>query len=137
MRTRLELTRFGLRILGVCLLLWCWWQVVGMLSMIAGAALVGNWKVAQIYLQSGWGDATRFVTQASGPIGQPAVGLNWPVLTWWFRLGLGLWLVFWNAGLARQLWRGIANDARCPHCGYDRTGIASGAACPECGKSGT
>lgn len=140
MRSRLELTRFALRILGIGLLLWCWWRVVGMLSMIAGAVVVGNWDMVQFYLQSGWREATQLLARdmaATSASSGRLMGLNWSVLTWWFRLGLGLWLVFWNAGLARLLWRGIISDTRCPQCGYDRAGIATGAACPECGKTPT
>jgi hypothetical protein len=135
MRSRLELTRFGLRLLGVWLLLWCWWNIVGMLSMIAGSASVGNWHLAGSYMRSGWHDASGLLIHDPMTTGNPTSGLNWPLLTWWFRLGLGLYLVFRGRGLARLLWRGIGSTTRCANCGYDRSGLAKDAACPECGRS--
>lgn len=133
MRSRLELTVFGLRLLGLSLLLWCWWNIVTPLSGLVGSTLVGHWQLASYYARSGWSEATGLFTHDTSVASHPINGLNWPLLTWWFRLALALYLVFRGQGLARLLWRGIATT-HCANCGYDRAGLAKDAACPECGR---
>jgi hypothetical protein len=119
----LMLTRFWLRVGGIALLFWCLYQVREDLRGYLMATLSGNWSYWPNTLPNLW------YLSLSNP---------WTyVKLWWLvRFATSLYLVGWNAGLARLLWRGLwAAGGKCPKCGYDRSGLSAGKACPECGTT--
>jgi hypothetical protein len=116
---RLRLTRFGLRLLGIAVL-------------IGPVMVVGHWAsyILKVWNVDGWQGAKVAVSVAMHQWKDV-----WPDRGGWvFLFVLGLALIFRNGWLARLLWKGL--DGRlCPSCGYDRAGLAANAKCPECGMA--
>jgi hypothetical protein len=124
-----DLTRFGLRLLGLWLLVFCCLRLWPDLANAIAEIAQGKPDEALRRLR---GPVRFFTTHTSNGMTR-ITGMNRGLWEWYFRFGLGVYLTFWNAGLARLLWRGIGDSSRCARCGYARTGLARDAACPECG----
>ena len=117
----LMFTRFWLRIAGIALLFWCVWDIHELVVVASVQTVEGNWRYWGILLQDlGQFRLTNGATYAK---------------VWWITcLAFSVYLIRWNTGTARLLWRGLwVSAGRCAKCGYDRAGLAAGKACPECG----
>ena len=119
----LMLTRFWLRVGGIALLCWCLYQIRQDLTNYLSTALNGQWQYWSNSLSALW----YF----------PLNNHFTYVKIWWIVCFAGsVYLIGWNAGAARLLWRGLSVSAgKCPKCGYDKSGLAAGKACPECGTA--
>jgi hypothetical protein len=115
------LTRFWLRVGGLALLFWCLYRIREDLLVYWLTAINGNWQFWANTLPSVW----------HLPLGSQFTYAR----IWWIVCFAGsVYLIGWNAGAARLLWRGLwVGAGKCPKCGYDRSGLAAGRACPECG----
>jgi hypothetical protein len=107
---KLRVTAFGLRLLGVALLVWTFHDSVHWLSNLLHR------------LFSPRGGSGAYMTEMLQA---------WSI--WWLCLvAAGVVLTAKPATGARLLWRGL-NSGDCPRCGYDRGGLAADSKCPECG----
>jgi hypothetical protein len=121
MSTRIENTRLALRVAGLLLLWWCWRRIDSDVAMWTNQVLVGNWT----FFGNMWRTPFRLLNDGR---------VNWSKFAWYLWVGVGVYLVFWNAGIARLLWRGLLTPQQCASCGYDRRGLDAAASCPECGS---
>jgi hypothetical protein len=106
---------------GIALLFWCVWDIDVYLVVAAVQTVERNWRY--------WGNLLQELCQFS-----PANQATYAKLWWIACLAASVYLIGWNSGFARLLWRGLwVSAGKCSKCGYDRSGLASGKACPECG----
>lgn len=112
-------TRLGLRVVGIGVGGWALVTVWGWLSPILTELLEGNWEFAR--------------NMAPAPFRLELNNTLWPKAGFVVKAAAGIYLLFFNRGLARLLCAGLGGA--CPRCGYALRGLPEGTVrCPECGE---